>query len=80
MSFITININKNHIFFLLLFISYFLRDLLGEFIKYLIKDKKIIFGNSKVSKKTIIDIYILTPSNIFVFFFLLYRKKKSKKK
>ena len=79
MSFITININKNHIFFLLLFISYFLRDLLGEFIKYLIKDKKIIFGNSKVSKKTIIDIYILTPSNIFVFFLYYIERRRAKK-
>ena len=80
MSLITININKNHIFFLLLFISYFLRDLLGEFIKYLIKDKKIIFGNSKVSKKTIIDIYILTPSNIFVFFLYYIERRRAKKK
>ena len=73
MSFITFNVNRNHIFFPLLFLTYFLRDLIGEFIKKLNKDKKIIFDNSQISKRVLLEIYILTHFPIFD------RKDKSKK-
>ena len=79
MSFITFNVNRNHIFFPLLFLTYFLRDLIGEFIKKLNKDKKIIFDNSQISKRVLLEIYILTPSNLFVIFLYLIEKIRAKK-
>ena len=79
MALITFNINKNHIFFLLLFFAYFLRTLLGEFKKSLNKDKKIVFGNSQVSKRNILDIYILTPSNLFAILLYFIVKRRAKK-
>lgn len=79
MSFITIKVNKNHIFFPLLFLTYFLRDLFKEFINNLNKDKKIIFGNSRVSKMSLSEIYILTPSNLLVIFLYVIERIRAKK-
>lgn len=79
MSFITFKVNKNHIFFLLLFLTYFLRDLFKEFINNLNKDKKIIFGNSQVSKRSLLEIYILTPSNLLVIFLYIIERVRAKK-
>ena len=79
MSFLTFNLNKNHIFFPLLFVSYFFRELLKEIIKNKTKDKLIIFGNSVITKRTLIDIYILTPSNILIFILLIIEKIRAKK-
>ena len=79
MSLITFNINKNHIFFLLLFLAYFLRKLLGVFKKNLNKDKKIIFGNSQVLKRRLLDLYILTPSNLFAILLYCIIKRRAKK-
>ena len=79
MSFLTFNINKNHIFFPLLFISYFLRDLMKELAKRLSKDKNIIFDKSRMAKRALIDIYILSPSNLFIIFPFIIEKIRAKK-
>ena len=79
MSFLTFNVNKNHIFFPLLFLSYFLRQLLNEIIKNVNKDKVLIFGNSAIAKSSIIDIYIFTPSNLFIVFLFCIEKIRAKK-
>ena len=79
MSFLTFNINKNHIFFPLLFISYFLRDLMKELAKRLSKDKHIIFDKSRMAKRALIDIYILSPSNLFIIFPFIIEKIRAKK-
>ena len=68
MSCLTFNINKNHIFFLLLFISYFLRDLMNELAKRLSKDKNIIFGKSQMAKRALIDILYLLQIYLLYFF------------
>ena len=79
MPFITIKVNKNHIFFPLLFVTYFLRDLFKELINNLNKNKKIIFGNSQVSKRSLSEIYILTPSNLLVIFLYIIERIRAKK-
>ena len=79
MSFLTFNINKNHILFPLLFLSYFLRQLCKELINNINKDKVLIFGNSSITKRTIIDIYLFTPSNLLIIFLYCTEKIRAKK-
>ena len=79
MSFLTFNINKNHIFFLLLFVSYFLRNLVKEFLKTLDVEKRFIFGNTIIAKRAILEIYTFTPSNLLVFFLFFVEKIRAKK-
>ena len=79
MSFLTFNINKNHILFPLLFLSYFLRQLFKEIINNINKDKVVIFGNSQIAKRTIIDIYLFTPSNLLIIFLYITEKIRAKK-
>ena len=79
MSFLTFNINKNHILFPLLFLSYFLRQLCKEIINNINKDKVVIFGNSQIAKRTIIDIYLFIPSNLLIIFLYITEKIRAKK-
>lgn len=80
MSFLTFHLNKNHIFFPLLFLCYFLRDLVKEIIKNEHKkNKPLIFGNSAIVKSTLIEIYILTPSNLIAIFLFCIERRRAKK-
>ena len=79
MSLLTFNVNKNHIFFLLLFVTYFLRQLFKEISKSISKNKVSIFGNSIIAKATIIDIYLFTPSNLLIIFPYFIEKIRAKK-
>jgi len=79
MALLTFNLNKNHIFFPLLFLSYFLRDLIKEIRQNLTKDKKLVFGNSYIVKITLIEIYLLTPSNLFVILLFIIERVRTKK-
>jgi len=79
MALLTFNLNKNHIFFPLLFLSYFLRDLTKEIRQNLTKDKKLVFGNSYIVKITLIEIYLLTPSNLFVIILFIIERARTKK-
>ena len=79
MALLTFNLNKNHIFFPLLFLSYFLRDLTKEIRQNLTKDKKLVFGNSYIVKITLIEIYLLTPSNLFVILLFIIERVRTKK-
>ena len=78
MSLFTFNVNKNHIFFLLIFVTYFLRQLFKEISNRINKDKVLIFGNSLIAKATIIDIYLFTPSNLLVIFPYFIEKIRAK--
>ena len=77
MSFLSFNVNKNHIYFLLLFVTYFFRDLMRELTNYLLKDKFFIFGNSHIVKRHLIDIYFLTPSYLLAIFPHWIEKKRA---
>jgi len=79
MALLTFNLNKNHIFFPLLFLSYFLRDLIKEIRQNLTKGKKLVFGNSYIVKITLIEIYLLTPSNLFVIILFIIERARTKK-
>ena len=78
MSLFTFNVNKNHIFFLLIIVTYFLRQLFKEISNRINKDKVLIFGNSIIAKVTIIDIYLFTPSNLLVIFPYFIEKIRAK--
>ena len=78
MSLFNFNVNKNHIFFLLIFVTYFLRQLFKEISNRINKDKVLIFGNSLIAKATIIDIYLFTPSNLLVIFPYFIEKIRAK--
>ena len=70
MSFLTFNFTKNHIFFLLLFVSYFLRNLMNALINYFIKD------NFNIVKKHLIEFYFVTSSFLLAIFpFCIERKR-----
>ena len=82
MSFIKFNIVKNHIFFFLLFASYFLREYIKKFIDDSIKEKDYSFGNSKISTITLFNLYAYMISNLLAIFcvcIIYIRTRKEKK-
>ena len=78
MSFLTVNINKNHIFFPLLFISYFFRKLVQKMYQNLYKGKVYKFGNTQRAKLTWLDILILSPAYLFAIFCVCIEKIRAK--
>ena len=79
MSFLTFNVNKNHIFFPLLFLCYFLREVFKKIIKEMNKDKDCTFGNSENKVKgAFYDAYIFIPSNLLVIFCVCIEKIRAK--
>ena len=77
MSLLSFNINLNHIFFFLIFVTYFLREVTLEGIdKILEKDEdEFRFGNSIKATRKLFNMYIFTISNLFSFFSVIIINK-----
>ena len=80
MSYLSIDINKNHIFFLLIFISYMLREFWLEAIDSYKQFKDYRFGNSKKATKKFFNLYIYTLGNYFSFFCIYIIKLNTRHK
>ena len=84
MSFLSFDINKNHIYFILIFISYFIREVSLEKMKdYLNKesdDDDFKFGNSKNVVKKLFNMYIFTLSNLLSFICIIIIKINTRHK
>ena len=86
MSILSFNISLNHIYFFLLFLNYFLREISLEVIDNIMdnkdnednKDKKdFTFGNSSKAARKFFNMYIYTLSNLFSFFCIIIIKKRT---
>ena len=78
--FITFDINKNHIFFFLIFISYFIRECIIHLIDRMIENKVYTFGETKKATRKFFNLYIYTISNLISIIFVLIIKYRSKRK
>ena len=81
MSLLSFNINLNHIFFFLILLSYFLREVALEGINKILKrdEDKFTFGNSPKATRKLFNIYIYTLSNLFSFFCIIIINKQTKR-
>ena len=81
MSLLSFNINLNHIFFFLILLSYFLREVALEGINKILKrdEDKFTFGNSWKATRKLFNIYIYTLSNLFSFFCIIIINKQTKR-
>ena len=68
MAFISCDITKNHIYFLFLFISYFLREYIKKFVDKSLEGKNYAFGKSKNATITLFNIYVYLTSNLLAIF------------
>jgi hypothetical protein len=82
MSILSFDVNKNHIFFLLIFISYSIREIVLEIIDDYNKKKKLeyTFGNTKKATKKLFNIYIYTLSNFFSIVCIIIIKINTRRK
>ena len=78
--FITFDINLNHIFFFLIFVSYFIRECIIYLVDKMIEDKTYSFGKTKNATRKLFNLYIYTISNLISFIFVLIIKYRSKRK
>ena len=68
MAFISCDITKNHVYFLFLFISYFLREYIKKFVDKSLEGKNYAFGKSKNATITLFNIYVYLTSNLLAIF------------
>ena len=83
MSLLSFNISLNHLFFLLIFLSYFLREVALEGIERILendkKNDKFTFGNSPKATRKLFNMYIYTLSNLFSFICIIIINKRTKR-
>ena len=79
MSILSFNINLNHIFFLLIFLNYFLREVALEGINKILKNEKYKFGNSPKTTRKLFNMYIYTLSNLFSFVCIIIINKRTRR-
>ena len=83
MNFLSFNISSNHIFFFLIFITYFIKELFDEYINTLFSDEdqmKYQFGKTKSSTKKLFNMYVYTISNLLSIFAVCIINFRSKRK
>ena len=83
MNCISFSLSINHIFFFLIFVAFFFRELTIDRIDKLYTDdekKKYTFRNSKTSTKKLFNMYVYTISNLFSFFAVCIVKIRSRRK
>lgn len=79
----SIDININHIYFFLIFLSYFIREVVLEIISNILKKDPNIdytFGNSKNATKKLFNMYVYTIANFFSLFCICIISIRSKRK
>ena len=83
MSILSFNISLIHIFFLLIFLNYFLREVALEGIDKILKndknDGKFTFGNSPKATRKLFNMYIYTLSNLFSFVCIIIINKRTRR-
>ena len=82
MSFISFDININHIFFVLFFISYVAREIILDIFDDPLGKKtnpNYFFGKTKTATIKLFNIYIYAISNLFAFIFICIIKIRSKR-
>ena len=78
MSIISIDMSLNHIYFLLVFVSYFLRQYLFNLISETVRKEDYKYGNSKKATKKLFIIYVYIISDLISFIFVLIIKFRTK--
>ena len=78
MSIISFDMSLNHIYFLLAFVFYFIRQYLFSVISSLIGKENYKFGDSKKATKKLFNIYTLIISDLFSVIFVLIIKLRTK--
>ena len=82
MSLFSFEINFNHIFFFLIFVSYFVREIVQKKLNSKLENSDYTFGNSKNSTRKLFNIYVYTLSNFISFFcqcIIKYRTKREQR-
>ena len=82
MSLFSFEINFNHIFFFLIFLAYFAREIVQKKLDNKLENSDYTFGNSKDSTRKLFNMIIFTLSNFISFFcqcIIKYRTKRKKR-